>query len=219
MTCPDMLIRRLQVAMASMDKVSREVFLAHRLEGLSYVDIANRTGLSVADVERHIAAVLNHVNRYTHVAYRNDPTILGWDLVNGGGSPRAWTKRISAFVHSLDRRHLVLSGADNATLRHVDACVSFVYPHWSLPLSRVRAGIERCARARKPFLAYEYGWDRTNFATLRSFERFLATLQRLPTVAGDAFWALQAHAPDHGWQPIPADTTDLDVALHGKAVQ
>jgi hypothetical protein len=173
----------------------------------------------VADVERHIAAVLNHVNRYTHVAYKNDPTILGWDLLNGGGTPRGWAKRISAFVHSIDSHHLVLAGPDNATLPNVDACVAFIYPHWALPLSKARDGIDRCTRARKPFLAYEYGWDRTHFRTLRSFERFLATLQRLPGVAGDAFWALQAHAPDHGWQPIPADTSDPEIAATGESGQ
>ncbi len=27
-------------------------------------------------------------------------------------------------------------------------------------------------------------------------------------IAGDAFWALQAHNDGHGWMPIPADTTD-----------
>ena len=42
---------------------SREVFLAHRLDGLSYVDIAKRTGLSVADVERHIAEAIVHLDR------------------------------------------------------------------------------------------------------------------------------------------------------------
>src|SRR6185503_8911581 len=44
----------------------------------------------IGDVEQHVAAVLGHVNAYTHVAYRNDPTILGWDLINGGGSPPGW---------------------------------------------------------------------------------------------------------------------------------
>src|SRR5205814_1807992 len=41
----------------------------------------------LGDVEEHIHAVLEHVNVYTHVAYKDDPTILGWDLLNGGGSP------------------------------------------------------------------------------------------------------------------------------------
>jgi hypothetical protein len=173
----------------------------------------------VRDVEDHIAALLNHRNVYTHVAYKDDPTILGWDLVNGGASPVSWTRRIAAFVRGIDRRHLILSGADNASVRGVDACVAFVYPHWSLPLAKASAGIQRCADARKPFLAYEYGWDRTNYPTQRALERFLGTLHAMPEIAGDAFWALQAHADGHGWMPIPADTTDPAVAASGESGQ
>ena|GEM_PF-1995554 len=162
----------------------------------------------IGDVEAHIAAVLNHVNVYTHVAYKDDPTILGWDLLNGGGSPVAWTKQIAGFVRSVDPRHLILSGYANAGLAAVDACVSFVYPHWGLPYAEVRQWIAQCAKHDKPYLVYEYGWDRTNFPTRARLRGFLATLQRNPDVAGDAFWALEAHADGHGWLPIPADVTD-----------
>jgi mannan endo-1,4-beta-mannosidase len=160
------------------------------------------------DVKEHIKALLNHVNVYTHVAYKNDPTILGWDLLNGGGSPREWTERIVQYVRSLDRRHLILSGPANAAIRGVDLCVAFVYPHWSQPLASVRPGIAACKAARKPFAAYEYGWDRTNFPTIRDLRLFLSSLEKAPEIAGDAFWALQAHNDGHGWMPIPADVTD-----------
>jgi len=46
-----------------MDIVSREVFLAHRLESLSYPDIAKRIGLNVAEVERHIADAIVPLDR------------------------------------------------------------------------------------------------------------------------------------------------------------
>jgi hypothetical protein len=162
----------------------------------------------IGDVEQHVEAVLDHVNVYTHVAYRNDPTILGWDLVNGGGSPPSWTRAIGRFVRGIDRRHLVLSDASNARLSVVDACVAFVYPHWRLPLRVVSPKIAACRAAHKPFLAYEYGWDRTNFPTVRALRSFLGTLEANPEVAGDAFWALQAHSDGHGFMPIPADVTD-----------
>jgi hypothetical protein len=168
----------------------------------------------IGDVEAHIAALLNHVNTYTHVAYKNDPTILGWDLLNGGGSPTPWTRQIVAFTRSIDTRHLILSGYANAGLAGVDACVSFIYPHWSMPLAFVRPWIARCKRAGKPYLAYEYGWDRTNYPTLKRLGTFLDTLRRTPEIAGDAFWALQAHNDGHGWMPIPANTSDPSVALH-----
>ena len=159
------------------------------------------------DVEQHIAAVLNHVNVYTHVAYRNDPTILGWDLLNGGGSPPAWTRTIADYVRSIDKRHLILSDASNAGLKNVDACVSFVYPHWNQGLDFAQPRIDACARAHKPYIAYEYGWDRTNWPTQHAFAAFLARLQRNREVAGDAFWALEL-----GARPIPADITDPQLA-------
>jgi hypothetical protein len=138
-------------------------------------------------------------------------------LLNGGGSPRPWTKTIARFVHSIDPHHLILSGYDNAGIGAVDACVSFIYPHWSLSLSVVKPWIAACKRAGKPFIAYEYGWDATNFATQAALRTFLVTLHDMPDVAGDAFWALEAHASGHGLLPIPADTNDPTVARTGES--
>jgi hypothetical protein len=173
----------------------------------------------IGDVEQHIAAVLNHVNAYTHVAYKDDPTILGWDLLNGGGSPPDWTREIAGFVRGIDARHLILSGYSNAGLANVDACVSFLYPHWQLPYATVRAWIAECAKRHKPYLVYEYGWDRTNVPTLARFRAFLGTLQRNRAIAGDAFWALQAHADGHGWMPIPANVDDPAAAARVESGQ
>jgi mannan endo-1,4-beta-mannosidase len=173
----------------------------------------------ISDVKRHIEALLTHVNRYTGVAYKDDPTILGWDLMNGGGSPPEWTREIAAYIRSLDRRHLILSSASNARLRNVDVCVRFIYPHWSLPLATVKNDIAECRKAGKPFVAYEYGWDVTNFRTLRHFRSFLDTLRKDVRVAGDAFWALQAHQDGHGWMPIPADLSDPAAARRDESGQ
>ena len=63
MTRPDLLIRRLEQAMATMDASSRAVFLAHRLDGLPYDQIATRLGLSITQVERHLAAAILHIDR------------------------------------------------------------------------------------------------------------------------------------------------------------
>jgi mannan endo-1,4-beta-mannosidase len=168
----------------------------------------------LGDVEAHIAALLDHVNVYTHVAYKNDPTILGWDLMNGGGSPVPWTRDIVSYIRGIDPRHLILSGYTNAGIHGVDACVSFVYPHWRMGLATVQPWIAKCKHEGKPYLAYEYGWDRTNYPTLRKFNGFLDTLLRTPEIAGDAFWALESHNDGHGWMPIPANTSDPAAARH-----
>lgn len=173
----------------------------------------------IGDVEAHIAALLDHVNVYTHVAYKDDPTILGWDLLNGGGSPVAWTREVVSFIRGIDSRHLILSGYTNAGIDGVDACVSFVYPHWRMGLAFVQPWIAKCKREGKPFIVYEYGWDRTNYPTLGTLSRFFATLLHTPEIAGDAFWALESHNDGHGWMPIPANTSDAATARHGESGQ
>jgi RNA polymerase sigma-70 factor (ECF subfamily) len=74
MTGPEFLILRLERATATMDAVSREVFLAHRLDDLSYPQIAKRTGLTVAEVERHIAEAILHLDRALREMEREDRT-------------------------------------------------------------------------------------------------------------------------------------------------
>ncbi len=46
---------RLEAGLVRMPKLRREIFLAIRLDDLSYAEIAERTGLSVEQVERHFA--------------------------------------------------------------------------------------------------------------------------------------------------------------------
>ena len=51
-------LRRAERAVARLSGVERDVFLAIRVDDLSYPEIAERLGISVADVERHFAASL-----------------------------------------------------------------------------------------------------------------------------------------------------------------
>jgi mannan endo-1,4-beta-mannosidase len=73
-----------------------------------------------------IAHVLNHVNTYTGVAYKDDATIMSFDLANeprcsaGGVYPQsancttktltAWADEVSTFVKTIDKRHLLSAG-------------------------------------------------------------------------------------------------------------
>jgi RNA polymerase sigma-70 factor (ECF subfamily) len=49
------LLHRLEEAVAAMPRKQREIFLAHRLDDMSYAEIASRTRLSVRQVERLMA--------------------------------------------------------------------------------------------------------------------------------------------------------------------
>jgi len=48
-------LARLERAVRRLPRLQREIFLANRLDDMSYLEIAERTGLSVREVERHVA--------------------------------------------------------------------------------------------------------------------------------------------------------------------
>jgi RNA polymerase sigma factor (sigma-70 family) len=57
-------LRRIEAAVMKLKPKTREVFLARRLDGLSYVEISELTGMSVRAVERHMGkaiAKLSHL--------------------------------------------------------------------------------------------------------------------------------------------------------------
>ena len=56
-------LRRLEAAVARMKPKTREIFLAHRIEGLTYAEIAERTGLSVKGVEKQMSKAIAKIDR------------------------------------------------------------------------------------------------------------------------------------------------------------
>jgi DNA-directed RNA polymerase specialized sigma24 family protein len=54
---PD-LIERMEAIVRQMPRLTREIFLAHRVEDLPYEGIAARTGLTTRQVECHVARAL-----------------------------------------------------------------------------------------------------------------------------------------------------------------
>ena len=60
------LIERLQAIMLRMPRLTREIFMAHRLDDMPYEEIARRTGLTVAQVEQHMAKAIADIDRGLH---------------------------------------------------------------------------------------------------------------------------------------------------------
>ncbi|WNO53641.1 sigma-70 region 4 domain-containing protein [Stakelama saccharophila] len=65
-------VARLDAALRSLRRIDREIFLAHRLDAMSYAEIARRTGLSAAQVQRRMAWALYAISRHM------DGTPLPW---------------------------------------------------------------------------------------------------------------------------------------------
>ena len=57
------MLNRLQVAMEKLSPKTREIFMAHRLDGATYGEIAERMELSVKGVEWHMTKAIAHLHR------------------------------------------------------------------------------------------------------------------------------------------------------------
>lgn len=136
--------------------------------------------------QAHAARVISRTNALTGIPYRDDPTILSWELVNESSAPArsasslvAWTQRMARFVRALDPDHLVAAGHigyERASARstwlavqrlpEIDYCDAHAYP---AAYDRVTS-IDALARfvddrvqlahhvARKPFVWGEFGF-------------------------------------------------------------
>jgi RNA polymerase sigma factor (sigma-70 family) len=51
-------LKRMSVALSAVSGRTRDVFFMHRLDGLSYSQIATRLGVSVSAIEKHMASAL-----------------------------------------------------------------------------------------------------------------------------------------------------------------
>jgi hypothetical protein len=151
----------------------------------------------IGDFERYIATLLNHVNGYTHVAYKDDPTILAWETGNELAPPLSWTETIAGYLKRLDPHHLVMDGsatpsAGALALPDVDAYTAHYYALRDSALLRDAAA---ATGAHRVCIVGEYGWDSTGGDPLPDF---LAAILR-SGAAGDLFWSLFAHSDTYGY--------------------
>jgi hypothetical protein len=153
----------------------------------------------INDFETYISTLLNRVNVYTGVAYKNDPTILGWETGNELQPPESWTQTISTFIKGIDNNHLVIDGQDGvdpnaASLPNIDILSDHYYPK---SIVRMNADASTAAKTGKAFIIGEFDWNDANGGD--PLDKFLASVQANPNVSGDAFWELWSHDDQYGY--------------------
>lgn len=134
----------------------------------------------------HVERLLRRTNHVTGVAYRDDPTIFAWELMNeskvdtiaGAAARRVWIRDMSQLVRRLAPNHLVSAGVSLyrlvrerrewqtvCALPAVDFCDGHLYPEETLgnrPPELIDRAIDDFVliaqhRVKKPFVLGEFG--------------------------------------------------------------
>lgn len=69
---------------------------------------------------KHVNYILTRTNRYSKCKYKDDPTIMAWEICNeprafsseGEGLFKTWISQVAAQIKSLDPNHLVTTGSE-----------------------------------------------------------------------------------------------------------
>ncbi|MFE1890865.1 cellulase family glycosylhydrolase [Streptomyces microflavus] len=140
--------------------------------------------------------VLNHRNPYTGLRYKDDPTVMSWELGNElNGMTRDWVDEMGAYLGKLAPRQLISvgrqQGVDTAALTspEVDIVDVHYYPSSVLTMAAATA---RVTGRGKVYLAGEHGSDSLTAADALA-------LADDPNVTGVLSWSLFGHADDHGY--------------------
>lgn len=151
---------------------------------------------AISAFEQYISHLLNHVNAYTGIPYKDDPTIMSWELGNElNGMPESWVSTIAAFIHRLAPRQLVSAGQqfNVSTAATASPQIDVVDVHYYPPsASAVEADASTVTGAGKVYIADEYG---SVYADPAMFQAMVAD----PAVSGASFWSLFAHNDTYGY--------------------
>jgi len=74
----------------------------------------------VEDYENQLRLILNRYNQYTHRYYKDEPSIMAWELANEPRPMRPWANeayknwvvQVARLIKSIDKKHLVTIGTE-----------------------------------------------------------------------------------------------------------
>ncbi|GCE14888.1 hypothetical protein [Tengunoibacter tsumagoiensis] len=171
----------------------------------------------ISDYEAFISAYLNHVNIYTGIALKNDPTILAWETANELTTPQSWTQTISSYIKGIDTNHLVGSSPVANEINSSDLSISSIdieddhfYP---MSVANLNSHASTVQNAGKVYIAGEYDWAAYTSGS-DSLTSFLPALEGNSAVSGDMAWELFPHRNTYGFEPYNAGSLGLALGLH-----
>lgn len=151
----------------------------------------------ISDFKDYITFLLNRVNTYTGIAYKDDPVIMAWETGNElNAAPASWVQEICRHIKETDTHHLIAHGkqfgvdAGKLEIPELDIMDVHYYPADAVALQRDAGEVES---AGKVFIAGEFGWPEGDLHS------FLRTAEETPSVAGTMFWSLFGHHDASGY--------------------
>jgi hypothetical protein len=158
----------------------------------------------IGDFETYISHLLDHVNPYTGLAWRDDPTVMAWETGNELWTANpTWTEQIAAFIkNNIGARQLVADGS-GATGMHVangaiDAPeVDMVSGHfYPVDTGWMTADAALAAAHQKVYYVGEFPWTDPIPAAL-----MMTTVQADSQVSGDLVWSILPYEEDGTPEP------------------
>ncbi len=162
----------------------------------------------INDFQNYVEHILTHVNTLTGVAYKDDPTILVWELGNelapdeGQSLLIPWGAQISHFIRELDPNHLIADAWAKETrlsasliIPDIDLYTTHFYNCTADPNDILKAAAP-VIEADKAFYIGEFDWTQD---TPMQLQRALDLVNANPDIAGDLYWSLWGHADAYGY--------------------
>jgi mannan endo-1,4-beta-mannosidase len=190
----------------------------------------------------HIEHVVGRRNHLTGVRWADDPTILGWELMNEPRScSRSWVAELGGRLRAATRQ-LVLTGeeglspsfAENSA--QVDVASIHLYPdEWGWDLTTceaagvawIRDHADAAARVGRPTILGEFGLSNRGPLSLRErrsiYGRWLDAAREHPNVVGACSWSFSTDDRPDQWDAYswtwrdgtrPEDDANRYAALH-----
>jgi mannan endo-1,4-beta-mannosidase len=173
---------------------------------------------TIRDYQHWVEYVINRMNPQTGLRYRDDPTIMAWDVANEANAKPddlrlQWTQVMAAFIKKFDHNHLVASGNANVDVSRFDIELPEIdFGTWHGYPKYLRIGVDEfdrlirqycevAAKYQKPVLLEEFGWARSNPNQAAAYAKWLNRIAQDPNCAGWVVWRLVAHE-QNGRYPV-----------------
>lgn len=163
------------------------------------------------DFKQYVTHLLQHVNPYTGLAYKDDPTIMAWETGNEIWTANpTWTQDIAWFIkHNLGAKQLVADGTAATGMQVANAAVDapdvdIVGGHfYPVDTAWMKRDAAVAAGKGKAYVVGEYAWTDATATAAQ-----LAAVEADPNIAGDLVWTLMPYKED-GTPEIHGDSYAL----------